>query len=52
MKGTKYEKYNDFSVVSENREPQRAYYIPFSDAESAQTMHWTRSQRCRVLNGE
>ena len=46
------EKYNDFSIVSENREPQRAYYIPFSDAESAKTKHWTESDRCTLLNGE
>jgi hypothetical protein len=29
------EKFNNLSIVSENREPQRAYYIPFSDMEDA-----------------
>ena len=37
---SKLEKYNDFSVVSENREPQRAYYVPFSDKTDAMTKHW------------
>ncbi len=29
------EKYNDLSLLSENRVPQRAYYIPFSNAADA-----------------
>ena len=49
---SKLEKYNDFSVVSENREPQRAYYVPFSDKTDAMTKHWEESDRCTLLNGE
>lgn len=52
MDNTKLEKYNDFSVVSENREPQRAYYVPFSDRHAAMTKHWEESDRCTLLNGE
>ncbi len=45
------EKYNDLSIVSENREPQRAYYIPFADKEEA--LHWDgeMSGQYRSLNG-
>lgn len=52
MKKRKLEKYNDFSVVSENREPQRAYYIPFSDGKNAVIKRWTQSDRCKILNGD
>lgn len=48
----KHEKYNDFSIVSENRKPQRSYYIPFSDREDAVNKNWTDSDRCTLLNGE
>lgn len=52
MQSSKYEKYDDFSVVSENREKQRAYYIPFSDENSAIAKQWKESDRCKLLNGE
>lgn len=48
----KLERFNDFSIVSENREPQRAYYIPFSDKDAAKNKRWIESDRCTLLNGE
>lgn len=46
------EKYNDISIVSENREKQRAYYMPFSNERDALISRWCESDRCTVLNGE
>jgi len=44
-------KYNDLSIVSENREPQRAYYIPFTDKASALTRDAEKSEQYTTLNG-
>ena len=46
------EKYNDLSLVSENREAPRAYYIPHHSLESAMTGQKENSQRYRSLNGD
>lgn len=46
------EKCNDISIVSENREKQRAYYMPFSNERDALISRWCESDRCTVLNGE
>lgn len=46
------EKYNDLGMISENREPQRAYYIPFSDAAGAMQGKKEASDRYQSLNGE
>ena len=45
------ERYNDLSMVSENREPQRAYYIPFGDRCAALTQPGEASDRYIALNG-
>ena len=45
------EKYNNLTIISENREPQRAYYIPFSNKEDALSKHGTQSDRYTDLNG-
>ncbi len=45
------EKYNDLSIISENREPQRAYYIPFSTKEKALSCLKEHSERYTDLNG-
>ena len=45
------QRYNNLSIISENREPQRAYYIPFSSAESARTYDKMKSEAYRSLNG-
>lgn len=45
------EKYNDLSLVSENREKQRAYYIPHTALESALTGQKEKSSAYRSLNG-
>ena len=45
------EKYNDFTIVSENREKQRAYYIPHSTLESALTKDKYQSGAYKSLNG-
>ncbi len=45
------EKYNDLSLVSQNREPQRAYYIPFSTCDAALTGNGEASDRYTSLNG-
>ena len=45
------EKYNDLSLVSENREPQRAYYIPFSNRDAVLTMEGEASDKYTSLNG-
>lgn len=47
-------KYNDLSLVSENREPQRAYYIPYTnkeDAMSAMPDKEIQSAQYQLLNG-
>ncbi|MBR3978598.1 MAG: DUF4981 domain-containing protein [Oscillospiraceae bacterium] len=45
------EKYNDLKVVSENREKQRAYYIPHNTLESAKTKGKHQSGAYKSLNG-
>ncbi len=46
------EKFNNLSIVSENRESQRAYYIPFSDKKTALTGKKSNSSQYYDLNGE
>ena len=46
------EKYNDLSLVSENCEKQRAYYIPHSCIETALTKKKEKSSEYTCLNGE
>ena len=46
------EKYNDLSLISENREAPRAYYIPYKTEESALSGDKYRSQAYRDLNGD
>lgn len=46
------EKYNDLSLLSENREAQRAYYIPFGNKDMALTQPGEASDRYMALNGE
>ena len=46
------EKYNDLSLVHENRLPQRAYYIPYPSLESALTRDKKHSTAYTCLNGE
>ena len=46
------EKYNDLSLVSENCEKQRAYYIPHSCIETALTKKKEKSSEYTSLNGE
>lgn len=48
---TQMEKYNDLSIISENREPQRAYYIPFGNADDARCCAPCQSDRYTDLNG-
>ena len=45
------ERYNDLTLVSENREKQRAYYVPHTSLESAQTKDKNKSEAYRTLNG-
>jgi len=45
------EKYNDITIVSENREKQRAYYIPHNTLESAKTKEKHQSGAYKRLNG-
>ena len=45
------EKYNDLKLVSENREHQRAYYVPFQSPESAFEDKNSNSDRYILLNG-
>lgn len=42
---------DDLSIISENREPPRAYYIPFSSEETAKSGDKTKSERYESLNG-
>lgn len=44
-------KYDDFKLISENREPQRSYYIPFGSSEQAQQSDVHMSDRYQDLNG-
>ena len=46
------EKYNDLTLVSENREKQRAYYIPHHTLQSALTGDQERSGAYTSLNGQ
>ncbi len=46
------EKFNKLSIVSENREPQRAYYIPFADINAAKEDIKSKSSQYTDLNGE
>lgn len=46
------EKYNDLSLVSENREVPRAYYIPHKTEESALSGDKNLSEAYRDLNGD
>lgn len=39
------EKYNNLSIISENREPQRAYYVPFGNKNDAMCCRWDASGR-------
>lgn len=43
---------DDLTIVSQNREAPRAYYIPFSDGEAAKTALPQISDRYVSLNGE
>lgn len=45
------EKYNDLSIISENREKQRAYYIPHTSLQSARTKKKENSEEYELLNG-
>lgn len=45
------EKYNDLSLVSEGREKQRAYYIPFQSEKAAFSDKCENSDRYSSLNG-
>ncbi len=45
------EKHNDLKIISENREPQRSYYIPFATAETAIFGKKAASSRYTDLNG-
>ncbi len=46
------EKFNDLSIISESREPQRAYYIPFSNKKDAISDKRLQSSQYIDLNGE
>ncbi len=45
------EKYNDITIVSENREKQRAYYIPHNALQTALTKDKHQSGAYKSLNG-
>ena len=45
-------KYDDLSIVSENREVQRSYYIPFSDKDDALKGVIENSKQYYCLNGK
>lgn len=45
------EKFNDLSIISENREPQRAYYIPYSNMYDAFSNEISKSSQYICLNG-
>ena len=44
--------YEDFRKTSENREPQRAYYIPYDSLEKALRGKREESEFYRLLNGD
>lgn len=44
------ERYNDLKIVSENREKQRAYYIPYNSIESALSKDRNNSDAYILLN--
>lgn len=46
------EKYNDLSIISENRMPQRAYYVPFGSEKSALTKRNCESDKYLSLDGK
>ena len=46
------EKYNNLKIISENREPQRAYYIPFGKERDAIKYRGDESDRYQTLNGD
>lgn len=46
------EKYNDLTIISENREPQRSYYIPFESEADALKRDKFSSKSYNLLNGE
>ena len=46
------EKFNNLTTVSENREPQRAYYIPFGNKSDAMSRKKSKSSQYTDLNGE
>ena len=48
-------KFDDLSIISENREPQRAYYIPYTNKEDAMRAmpdEGIQSAQYKLLNGE
>lgn len=45
------ERYNNLKIVSENREKQRAYYIPHKSIESALSKNNEKSNAYKLLNG-
>ena len=45
------EKFNNVTIISENREPQRAYYVPFKNADDAMTKRVEFSSQYVTLNG-
>ena len=45
------EKYNNIDLVSENREKQRAYYIPHTSLDSALSKNKDNSKQYKLLNG-
>ncbi len=46
------EKYNNLELVSENREKQRAYYIPHTSLDSALPKNKANSEQYKLLNGD
>lgn len=46
------EKYNNLHIISENREPQRSYYIPFENEADALKRKNETSKKYTLLNGE
>lgn len=45
------ERYNDINIISENREPQRSYYIPHDSMQGALMNARYSSRLCMLLNG-
>ena len=46
------EKFNDLKIISENRQNQRAYYVPFGSKTDAINCEVEKSSRYTSLNGE